>query len=110
MSTPSMTACPPYVAGVIAGEALMSCGGLGSRGRLRFLCVALVEALDAALDVHEVLLAGEERVALRADLHMELRLRARRLELIAAGARHRGLDVLGVDLRSHCWVSLARVR
>src|SRR4029077_11695983 len=92
------------------GRALTRGSGLGSGRLLRLLlAVALVEALDTALDVDEVLLAGEERVALRADLHVELRLRADRLELIAAGARHRGLDVLGVDLRFHRWVSLARV-
>src|SRR5256885_4653618 len=92
------------------GGALTRGSGLGSGRLLRLLlAIALVEALDAALDVDEVLLAGEERVALRADLHVELRLRADRLELIAAGARHRGLDVLGVDLRFHRWVSLARV-
>src|SRR5205814_10075182 len=90
-------------------RALTRGSGLGSGRLLRLLLtVALVEALDATLHVDEVLLAGEERVALGADLHVELGLRAHRLELIAAGARHRGLDVLGVDLRFHRWVSLAR--
>src|SRR2546428_6244164 len=107
---PTTTSSPPWWWRPEVTRALTRGSGLGSGRLLRLLAVALVEALDAALDVHEVLLAGEERVTLRADLHVELRLRARRLELITAGARHRGLDILGMDLRFHRWVSLARVR
>ena len=50
------------------------------RGALRLLEAAL-EALDAAARVHELLLPGVERVALRAHLDVELRLRRTRLNV-----------------------------
>src|SRR5438552_1530570 len=75
-----------------------SCGLLGLGGDLR---VALLEPVDATLRVDEVLLAREERVAVRADLDMQLGLDRHRLERAAAGADDLRLDVLGVDLFLH---------
>src|SRR5258708_6887837 len=98
---PTTTSSPPCWR--LAAGPLTRGSGLGSGRLLRLLPVALVEALHAALDVQEVLLPGEERMALRADLDVEVRLRAHRLEAVAAGTRDGGLDVLGMDLRFHRW-------
>src|SRR5215212_9005330 len=62
---------------------------------------APAEALDAAAGVHELLLARVERVAVRADLDVQLRLRGTRPELVAAGAAHVRRYVLGVDCLLH---------
>src|SRR2546423_8564251 len=57
------------------------------RGRFRLLAVALVEAVNATGGVHKLLLAREERVALRADFDVYVALlRRARLERVAAGA------------------------
>ncbi len=67
------------------------------------LAVALLEAGHAAAAVEDLLLAGVERVALRADLDVDLSalLRAARGERVAAAAVHRGLDVVRVNTRFH---------
>ena len=77
--------------------------GLRLRGRLLRLLgpVSLVEAIDATLDVQDVLLAREERVALRADLDVKLGLRRSGHERVAARADDLGVDVFGVDLFLH---------
>src|SRR6476646_10480948 len=62
---------------------------------------AAIEPLDPAAGVHELLLAGVEGVARRADLHVKLRLRGARIELVAARAAHVGERVVGVDPRLH---------
>src|SRR4029077_3291446 len=70
-----------------------------------------LEALDAGAGVDELLLARIERVALRADLDVQLGLRRAGLERVTARARHRGDDVLGMDAGLHsppkiaaaCW-------
>src|SRR5215211_2221262 len=62
---------------------------------------APAEALNAAAGVHELLLARVERVAVRADLDVQLRLRGTRPELVAAGAAHVRRYVLGVDFLLH---------
>ena len=56
------------------------------RGAGGLLLVALAEALDAAGRVHELLLAGEEGVALAADLDAQLLLRGAGRPGLAAGA------------------------
>src|SRR6476646_7624579 len=92
--TPSRTACPPTVlmpARLAAGAALCALGALE----------ALLEALHPAARVHELLLARVERVAVRADLDVELRLRRSGLERVPAGARHRREDILGMDVGLH---------
>ncbi len=65
--------------------------------------VLLGEALDAAGGVNEFLLAGEERVAIRADFnaqHVAFDGRAR-LERMAAGAVHRDRVIIGVNTGFH---------
>src|SRR5882672_9830708 len=69
--TPSRTACPPTATAVLRA-ALRALGALE----------ALLEALDAAARVHQLLLARVERVAVRADLDVEIRLRGPRLERV----------------------------
>src|SRR5438270_12798896 len=78
-------------------------GGRGLRGRGRRLLrrVPPVEAIDAPLDVEDVLLAREEWMALRADLDVELGLRGAGRERVAAGADDLRLDVLRMVLRFH---------
>src|SRR5207248_11520154 len=53
---------------------------------------ATLEALDTTSGVHELLPPGVERVAVGADLHMELRLRGTCRELVAASAANVRLD------------------
>src|SRR4051812_20017849 len=55
----------------------------------------LAEPLDAAGGVDELLLAGEERVAGRADVDVQFRLGAAGDERVAAGAMNVTGDVLG---------------
>src|SRR3954449_4026644 len=66
--------------------------------------LAAAEALHPAAGVHELLLARVERVAVRADLDVDLRLGRARRELVAARAAHVGFDVLGVDVGLHCFI------
>src|SRR6185503_2793121 len=77
--------------------------GLRLRGRLLRLLgpVPLVEAVDATLDVQDVLLAREERVALRADFDVQLGLRRSGHERVATRADDLRVDVLGVNLFLH---------
>src|SRR5690606_22052106 len=67
------------------------------------LGVAGLEAGHAATGVEDALLAGVERVAVRAGLGLDRagRRRAAGRERVAAGAGHLGLDVLGVDVLLH---------
>jgi hypothetical protein len=58
---------------------------------------ATLEALDATTGVDQLLLAGVERVALRAKLDMQVVFRRPRVELIPARAVHVGEGVIGVD-------------
>src|SRR4029077_3631812 len=95
---PSYHRCHERLAG--AGFALGALGALE----------ALLEAIDPAAGIDELLLARVERVAVRADLDVELGLRRTRLECVSARARHRGEDVLGMDFSLHrariaaaCW-------
>ena len=87
---------------------LVSCcavGLLGSFGLLVFLAlvpvVLALEFLDAARGVDVFHLAGEERVAHRADFDGDGFLGAARDELVAAAARHRALFVSGMDVFIH---------
>src|SRR5688572_3204552 len=96
--------------GRLCGRGLCLCGllcgrGLGGlRGLLRRLpllrCLhaeLLVEPLDAALGVDQLLPAREERVAGGADFEMQIRLGRARLERVAARTAHLDLFVLGVN-------------
>src|SRR5437763_5914503 len=92
--TPSRTACPPTVDAIAlpgAGRALCALGALEP----------LLEAFETAARVDELLLARVERVAVRADLDVQLGLRRPRLEGVSARARHGCEDVLGMDVSLH---------
>ena len=69
--------------------------------RERALGGAALEALHAATRVDQLLLARVERVAVRADLHVDLVLGRARRELVAARAAHVSLDVLRMDVSLH---------
>ena len=65
--------------------------------------VFLGEALDAAGGINELLLAGEERMAIRADFDIQLVALDRRTsrEIVPAGAMHRNGVIVGVDTGFH---------
>src|SRR3954463_6868288 len=65
------------------------------------LLEAPLEALDPAAGVHQLLLPRIERVAVRADLDVQLRLRRTGRELVAARAADVREDVLGMDVGFH---------
>jgi len=73
---------------------------------LLLLAELLAEALDATRGVDQALLASEERMALGADVGMDLGLGGARLEGVAAGALHGGRVVLWMDAGLHgsLWV------
>src|SRR5260221_412065 len=85
--TPPRTACPPTDWDT----------GLGARGALG-LFETLLEALDASARVDQLLLAGVERVAVRANLDVELGLRRAGHERIATAAMDSCENVLGMNL------------
>src|SRR5438105_1429405 len=87
--TPSRTACPPTVMVELAAP------------RLAGALEAALEALDPAARIHELVLARVERVAVRADLHVQLGLRGARLERVPAGAGHVREHVVGMDAGLH---------
>src|SRR4029079_4828003 len=89
--TPSRTAWPPI------GALMRFFSLLGPAGLLE----PPLEALDATAGVHELLLAGVERMELGADLHVKLRLRRPGLKLVPARAVHGGENVVGMDVRLH---------
>ena len=62
---------------------------------------ATLEALDAAAGIDKLLLAGVERMALGADLDVDLRLRRAGHEVVPARAGDVGLDVVGVNVGLH---------
>src|SRR5260221_7769172 len=81
---------------------------LGFGGRLGLLglfalvpVVLLLELLDAARRVNELHLAGEERMARRADFGVDVFLGAARGELVAAAAGDGGFFVFRVDVFFH---------
>jgi len=73
-----------------------------SRASARLLLAELLpEALDATRRIDETLLAREERMALRADVRVNLGLGGTSLERIAAGALHSRRMILGMDIGFH---------
>src|SRR6201990_1515231 len=78
---------------------LLLVGGLG-RG---VLAEPLLEPRDAAAGVQDLLLAGVERVAVRADVGVDRAVGrgAPRGERVPAAARHGGGMVLGVNVSLH---------
>src|SRR5579884_1403072 len=76
--------------------------GLGLAGLLAVGPVVLaLELLDAARGVDVLHLAGEERVAGRANFHRDVLPGAARRELVAAAADHGGLDVFRMNAFLH---------
>src|SRR5690349_2557556 len=66
-------------------ESLLGCSGFAAAGA----CVFLLEAINAAGGINQLLAAGEERVAGGADFHADIALvRRPRLEHVAARADH----------------------
>src|SRR5437667_10705283 len=88
-----------------AAEAAFSrCRDVTSRGRRggRLLSVALAELLDATRCIDDLLLAGVERMARRADFNVQRLVdRRARLERDAAAAGHVNFAVLGMDVGFH---------
>ena len=77
-------------------------GGFGFAGLLAFVpVVLLLEFLDAARRVNELHLAGEERMARRADFDGDVLARAARGELVAAAAGDDDFFVFGVNVFFH---------
>src|SRR5712692_4781391 len=76
---------------------------LGGAGFGSGVGVLLGEALDAAGGVNELLLAGEEGMAVRADFHAQhVALDGRTsLKRVAAGAVHRNGMIVGVNTGFH---------
>src|SRR5690349_15636947 len=76
------------------------------------LAVARLEAGDTTAGVQDLLLAGVERVAGRADLDVDLAAAggAAGGELVPAATRDRGLVVVGVDTAAHWVVSSREMR
>src|SRR6185369_16101646 len=70
--------------------------------------VSLAEALDAAGGINQLLLAGVERVALRADLGGDLGLGGTALELVSAQALHGDFVVFGMDAFFHIFLLAGR--
>src|SRR6266536_496426 len=66
-----------------------------------------LEALDPAAGVHQLLLPRVERVAVRADLDVQVGLGRARHEFVAARAAHGGDDVLGMNAGFHCSARIA---
>ena len=69
------------------------------------LSVFLLEFLDTASGIHEFLLTSEERVALAADLNLDLRLDRTGNEFVTARTLYVRFDILRVNVLFH-WVSL----
>src|SRR5471030_314313 len=74
---------------------------LGLVGRLGGVRVLLFEAIDAASGVHQLLLAGEERVAVAADVELQVAAGGAGFPGGAAGAVDLGVGIGGVDVFAH---------
>src|SRR5690606_24998083 len=67
-----------------------------------FLFLVLVEeALDAAFSVDQLCLSGEKRMAIGADLDLDVRLYGASLDDVAACARNRGFNVFWMNCLFH---------
>jgi len=69
----------------------------------------LFEAVNASAGIDQLLLAGEEGVALGADFNFQLRLDRPRLKRLTAYATDDGLAILGMDLFFHAFSPLLRM-
>src|SRR5262249_47171789 len=68
---------------------------------LVLLGVFLLETLDAARGVYQLLFAGEERMTVRADFHVNVLLGRSRRPRVAAGANDVTFDVFGMNSFFH---------
>src|SRR5207245_1002192 len=85
-------------------------GCLLPRWRRRRVRVLLLEAIDAPLRVDQLLLSGEERMAVAADVEMQVAVRRPGLPGGSARAVHLGGRVGGVDVLAHVCFSLTSPR
>ena len=69
----------------------------------------LLEAIYAPACIHQLLLAGEERVTLGADFYLELLLGGTRLKRLTAYATDGCLAILGMDFLFHAISPLLRM-
>jgi hypothetical protein len=67
--------------------------------------VFLLETLDAACSVNQLLFAGEERVAIRADFHMNIFLRRTRRPRMTACANDPAFDIFRMNSFFHSYFS-----
>ena len=67
-----------------------------------FHAETLLEAIDASAGIHQLLLAGIEGVALRADIHLQFLLGRAGLERLTAHAANDALAIVRMDLFLHC--------
>src|SRR5437764_6044243 len=86
---------------LLRGGGFLLCRGLLLRRRGRSVGVLLLEAVDAPLRVDQLLLPGEERVAIAADVEVQVAVRRPRLPGRAARAVHLGGRVGRVDVLAH---------
>ena len=68
---------------------------------LRLHAIALLEAINTSAGINQFLLAGEERMALRADIDAQLLLHGTRFKRLAANAANDRLAVVRMDLFLH---------
>jgi hypothetical protein len=108
MRTDQTHQCTSFYAGRLEMERGLFFGGFGFGGGVS---VFLGEAFDAASSVHQLLFAGEERVAVRTDFnakHFALH-RGASLKCMAAGAVHRDRVIVRVNSKLH-GTPICRVR
>ena len=88
----------------LAANELRSCGGAF---RWSFLAIALVESINASGRVNQLLLAGEKRVASRADFNVQVAFFCRTcFKSLAAGAGYCYLAICWMNLWLHCSLTL----
>ena len=76
---------------------------------VQYITVALLELVHAAAGIHQLLLAGVERVALGADFNAQLLLGGAGCERFTAYAANDRLAILGMDAFLHCFSPLLRM-
>src|SRR5579883_204964 len=86
----------------------LACSGLSDRlflfgfRRRPDLLIFLLETVHTALGIHQLLPAGKERMAVRADLHADVAfVRRARAERVAAGANHVHFFIGGMNSGFH---------
>jgi hypothetical protein len=83
------------------GYAASSARRNGAREAKLLLAVAAIEALDAASRVHETLLSGVKRMAIRAELDLNGAQSGMRFESVAASAGDHATAIDGMDCSFH---------